>query len=170
MLSVTHTIADIKLYIVSELKEFGVSTSGALDTMITTAIEDAYLKYLYPALGSYYDDIAVKDKVNLSTSETYIYKAEIFFSAGILLVNTSNTESQKRNTGNQSQAVKGQSKSGSGRIGKEKAGGDFINKGFEMMKLAGYVRSASIDKDGLFEEWVNLSNTNYYENLNKAFI
>jgi hypothetical protein len=169
MLSTTHTINDIKKYIVSELKEYGVSTPEELDTMITDAVEDAYLKYLYPALGTYYDDIADKDKTDLTTVETYIYKAEIFFSAGMLLIGVSGKESQKRNTENQSTSVKGQSKSGSGRIGKEKAGGDFINRGFEMMKQAGYVRSVAIDKDGLLEEWVNLSNTNYYNSLNRVF-
>ncbi len=153
MLSSTGEVADIKLKLTT-LTEYGYETELEYNTAICNAINAAKLKYLLPCLDvDSYNEIAALDKTGLSTEQECIYWAEVCFSTAIFLQEIANKEQQQRAAESDSQSLKGKSKSSSGRIGKYGAGGFWFQEGLKYLKLAGYVPSHTISRDGIEVSW-----------------
>lgn len=82
MLSVTHSINDVKKTLINDYTAFQFNTPEDFENLIIMALENVKKKTLYSTLGKdLYDSIATKDKgVNgtLTLGEEYIYMGEVF--------------------------------------------------------------------------------------------
>lgn len=154
MLSATHTLNDIKDRLTANPTDYGYETEDALSVALTRATEDARIQYMYPAIGDgRYQVIAAKDKQGLSKIEERIYWADVYFSLGMFLLECSGKEAGLRKAETTSGSNKFGSGSSSGRIGKEKAGGDAIDRATYFLMQAGYVKSTTVSAQGIATEW-----------------
>lgn len=82
MLSATNSVADVKARIGNGYATYGYASDNAYTTAIQAALDDAKLLEILPRVSStYYDTVALKDKVSLGLQETYLYNAEVCFAA-----------------------------------------------------------------------------------------
>jgi hypothetical protein len=154
MLSATNSRTDLKKLLNTQYTEYGYTAEADYNTALDAALNLAMIMHMYPSIGeSYYATILAKNKVGLTTTENYIYEAELRFAAYLFLNQIGNKEQQKRATEAISKSRSGVSASGNGRIGKYAAGGQLKKDAMDLMQLAGYYYSAAIFRDGIDTSW-----------------
>jgi hypothetical protein len=143
MLSATNTITDIKAEIISDYAYYGYASDNAYESQLTRMVDDARLLDIIPVITQgLYDSIAVKDKVNLELKESYIYKAEIFFSIARFLKKESLRSNQSNTGGEEHISTEGYSRtittSNSGSQGKTIMGESYEREANKCLAEAGY--------------------------------
>lgn len=157
MLSLSNTVNDILKLIINNYQEYGFSSADAFQAGIISCIDESKLLYMIPAIGeSYYDQIAAKDKVDLTIVEQNIYYGEVFFSTGTFLRRVSMKEYQRRSGETVSKSESGKSRSASGPPGKLIGGEEMFSKAYTFMNLAGYNFSMSFNTVGIQGNWESI--------------
>lgn len=89
MLSVTHSINDVKKRLINDYSAFQFNTPEEFEDLITMALENVKMQTLYSTLGKeFYDSIAAKDKGvsgPLTLEEEYIYLGEVYLASSEFL-------------------------------------------------------------------------------------
>ncbi len=162
MLSTTNTIIDIKKKLKNDYSYYGYSTAKDFDSDLETAVDDAKYETLLPILQQgqyavisnaigYYDLIASKDKVDLTLSEGYIYRAEVYFACAQFMEDYARAENQSTLGDSESISVEGYSRSVSGSTtGKDVAVTEFMKKGRECLAQAGYKVGLQLQRGSSF--------------------
>jgi hypothetical protein len=79
MLSATWSIIDVKDRLVNTYDFYSYASDDDFETELETIAEDVVLQYFYPKIGQdAYEDIQIKDKIDLDETETYLYWAEVY--------------------------------------------------------------------------------------------
>lgn len=138
-----------------ELNITGGSTENdEFNSVITSCITIAKNKYIIPCIGNTrYAEIVAKQESEYTYNEENIYLAFIYFSIECFLNLIANKEQQTKPTENTSKSKGGVSESTSGRIGKYNAAGYYNFEGLKALKIAGYIRSNTISRDGMESQW-----------------
>ena len=158
-LSATHTITDLKALLRNTYDYYGFASDALFVTNLDLYVNEAKLMDLYLYVGSTtYDSISAKDKASLSTYETYVYQAELYFSASHFLSGFNNSDVQSREGDSGSLTVEGYSRSFSGASGYDQAALSYQSKGFEFLALAGHNPLQIQRNGGYLKEDVNRYN------------
>lgn len=156
MLSSTNTISDLKGLIKNDFSYYGFSTDELFTTNLTLYIDESKLLDLYPVIGeSFYSTLSAKDKVSLTLYETYIYNAELYFSASRFLSNHADSITQDNAGSGGSLSVEGYSRTWSGESGFESVSSNFQDKGHEFLSLAGHNVLQLQRNGGFYKEVLN---------------
>lgn len=80
MLSLTHSISDVKTRLEQGYAAFSLADETAFTNAVIIALDDTQYLTIYPIIGSSaYTTIQAKDRVSLTEKETYLYWAEIHY-------------------------------------------------------------------------------------------
>lgn len=108
MLSATYTVSDVKAKLRKGYAFYGYTDDAAFTSDIESTASDVYLLYFLPRIGeTAYNNIADKDKVDLTVQETYFYWAEVYTICYLILQNLTSDENQLSLSGNESLRVEG---------------------------------------------------------------
>lgn len=87
MLSTTYSIGDAKKRLRSTYSDLGFASATEYDDYLIIAFEDAMLNSILPKIGQdSYDEIAAKDRIDLTSEEKYIYNAEVLYACCNLMM------------------------------------------------------------------------------------
>ena len=159
MLSATNTITDIKAKLRKDYVFFDFTSDALFIAALTDCVDTVKYDDMIPFLGkdsvaiasqnlmgtgiysgeSYYNEIAAKDKVSLTLTEQYIYKAEIWFACSEFIKTMSDDCIFAMNGGSVSESTKGYSYSVSNMkdSGKMQMVDDYYQKGLSSLRSAG---------------------------------
>jgi len=141
MLSATNTIDDVKARLINPYSFYGFASDGAYETFLTSISVEVELLDMWPTVGeALYATIEAKDKTGLTTFETYIYWAEVFFIAYRLTKAIHSTESQAVKGSGYSHSVGdvSESTSGAGSSGMRTASSSYYKTANAFLIRAGY--------------------------------
>jgi hypothetical protein len=152
MLSPTHSLTDIKAYLLSQTTEYGYANSTTLDAGLTLALDRAKILILVPAISeARYDEIEAKDKVGLTDIETAIYMAECMFALSSFLQMVGTKEIQRAAGSTQ---TLGKSEKGGVPVGKMAVSDYYFREGMEYMSVAGYYQARKYTaENGIEKVW-----------------
>ena len=138
MLSSTYEVTDMKV----ELQTYQVydyANDAAFVTDLEYAISVAKRVSMIPVIGeSYYSTLETLDKTGLSTTELYIYWAEVYYALAEFCFGHARKDKYQRRSANEGRGQGTVSYSNSGATGKEMMAYDFLSKADRSMAESGY--------------------------------
>lgn len=164
MLSATNTITDVKARL-STYSVYGYASEELLTAALTIVAADVKMDMMIPAIGdATYDDLAAKDKVGLSTTDEYVYWAEIFFILARFMSHEANKVIEGAHGDSYSVGAQGYSQSVSGATspGFTRVAWRHANQGKKYMAFAGYDVGLRLQRGGYF--WTN-TDSNLLRNM-----
>ena len=138
MLSSTYEIEDMK----KELEPYNIydyKEETKFQTDLEYAIDTAKFERMEPVIGEdQYDALEALDKTGLSTTELYVYRAEVYFAIAEFYLLHGRRDKYRRRAARESRTQGDVTFSTLGTIGKEMAANDYIEKAKWSLAEGGY--------------------------------
>jgi len=138
MLSETYEIEDMKKEL-EAFQTYGYDNESKFQEDLEYAIDIAKLERMEPVIGEdTYDALEALDKTGLSTTELYVYRAEVYFSIAEFYLLHGRRDKYRRRAARESRTQGDVTFSTLGTIGKEMAANDYIEKAKWSLAEGGY--------------------------------